>query len=520
MIERTVVRSLAITVVAVVVTIAIPMYVFLVLNDGMLHGQTGGDEGYFVWCGWCITKGLAPYRDFIEFKPPLQFLTHALALKLHGFANLGYRHFFSYFPLTSIVLLQLSLISRRVDKLFAMALSIALIHIWLGKFHDTGLSDSESVGLAYYFLAVAFLLVRTPFPRVTNVIGGAFLVCCALSKEPFLPCVVCTWATCFIASERKLSLRDDFIAYAKYTVLGGAIVVVALCIYMAPTGSLKAYIAMVGRYTVVYRDPMQSFCVQGGVFQPTTPLNDFLRQWHRARVGYINLSNLGYLIPFGVASIVFVWRRSVPLFVAMIACCVTAFLAVTASNCPWPHYFNMMLSGLFFALAIGLDSMTPYLSAADRSTRIFMRLAVLGAVLLSVWPRFEAELPAYGTRVFPVGGPGEEVPGSFEAVRKYTVPKDRVLTTGNPIFYVQMDRLSAIRESNLLDPILPYYVGATDEEKLRPLREELVMNRPKVVIMSPQFAYAKVRHNKALFMPFLTEFQYKELSPGIYVRPD
>jgi len=32
-----------------------------------------------------------------------------------------------------------------------------------------------------------------------------------------------------------------------------------------------------------------------------------------------------------------------------------AILAVAASNCPWKHYYNMLLGGLFFVLAIGLD---------------------------------------------------------------------------------------------------------------------------------------------------------------------
>ena len=68
---------------------AIPVYVFLLFNDGMRHSARLGRRGLLLWCGWSLTKGLVPYRDFMEFKPPFVFLTYALALKLYGFEPSG-----------------------------------------------------------------------------------------------------------------------------------------------------------------------------------------------------------------------------------------------------------------------------------------------------------------------------------------------------------------------------------------------------------------------------------------------
>lgn len=501
-------------------TLAIPAYVFLLLNDGMKHHGGFGDEGYFVWCGWSVLKGLAPYRDFLEFKPPLVFLTHALALKLYGFDGYRYREFFTIFPLASVLALQMSLLTRRVDRVLAMGLSLGLIQVWVAPgFHDTALSDTESIGLAYYFLGVAFLLARSSRPGLTQAIGAGFLLCCTQSKEPFLPCVVFTWLACFFVSERRGGLREDAMRYAKHTAIGGLIVVTGLGLYLIPTGALGAYLRVISRYGVLYRDPVQSFCVAGGVFQPTTPLNDLWRQWGALTGDYLNIQMMGFLIPFAAVAILYLRRRSWPQLAATALGCVTAFVAVASSNCPWKHYYNMVLGGIFLALAFGLDAMTPHLRTVTRSMRVVVRVAMLSALVVALWPRIESERKAFGTRSF-ASPMVEPVPGVFEAVRRYTTPADRIVTSGNPILYVQTNRLSGIRESNLLDPVLGFYVGSTDEEKLRPVYEEMVKSRPKIVVLDPSFAHARPRHQRALWGPFLADHHYTKLTEQIYLRPD
>jgi hypothetical protein len=514
------VRAIAAPALATIATLVLPIYFFLLFNDGMRHSGGWGDEGYFVWCGWSLAKGRVPYRDFLEMKPPFVFLTYALALKLHGLADFGYRAFFSYFPLASILALQISLLTRRIDKVLAMGLSLALIQLWVTHaFHDTALSDTESIGLSYYFLGTAFLLARSRFPAAAQAIGTALLICCTQSKDPFLPCVVVTWAGCFFLSERPGSFRDDAIRYLKWSTVGGGVVVGGLLIYMLPTGALRAYIHMVGRYAVVYRDPVQSFCVAGGVFKPTTPLNDLYRQAQALVNDYANLSTMGFLIPFAAGLALFTRRKSLPVVALALATLAASFLAVVASNCPWKHYYNMILAGLFFVMAVSLDLLSAPLRELPRATLWLVRVAMLTGVVVAIWPRIEPERAAYGTRPFP---PAifEPAPGVFELIKKYTTPADRIVTNGNPILYVQVDRVAGVRESDFLDPILGFYEGATDEEKLRPVYDEMMKSRPKIVILDPSFLYARGRHHRALWAPFLANNHYKQLTDNVYLRPD
>lgn len=513
-------RAFARPALATLATFVVPIYVFLLFNDGMRHSGGWGDEGYFVWCGWSLAKGLVPYRDFMEFKPPFVYLTYALALKLYGLDGFAYRSFFTYFPLLSVLALQASLLTRRIDKVLAMGLSLALIHLWVTHaFHDSALSDTESIGLAYYFLGTAFLFARTRFPAAARGIGTALLICCTQSKDPFLPCVVVTWAACFLASERTGTFRDDAVRYLKHSTVGGAVVVLGLVIYMLPTGALRAYVQMVERYAVIYRDPVLSFCVAGGVFKPTTPFNDLLRQAHALTRDYANLQTMGFLLPFAAAVALFTRRRSLPLIGTGLLALLMSVLAVAASNCPWKHYYNMLLGGLFFVLAIGLDLMAAQFSTLPTATRWLTRVAMLTGLVVAIWPRIDAERAVYGTRASPPAMT-EPAPGVFDLIRKYTTPADRIVTNGNPILYVQVDRLAGVRESNFLDPILGYYVGNTDEQKLKPVYDELMRSRPKIVVLDPSFLYARGRHHWALWAPFLANNHYRQLTDSVYLRPD
>jgi hypothetical protein len=514
-------RARALAVAATLATLALPAYVFVLLNDDMRHSGGWGDEGYFVWCGWSLLKGLVPYRDFMEFKPPFVFLTYALAIKLHGIDGFGYRLFFTYFPLASVLALQGALLTRRVDKVLAMGLSLALIHLWVRhSFHDYALSDTESIGLAYYFLGASFLLARTRVPALMQAVGTALLICCTQSKDPFLPCVVVTWAACFFAQPRSGTFREEALRYVKRSTLGASVVIVGLLVYLAPTGALTAYIQMVKRYAVIYRDPVLSFCVAGGVFKPTTPFNDLLRQGQALAQDYANLASMGFLIPFAAGLFIFVRRRSLPVLCGAVLALLTSVLAVAASNCPWKHYYNMLLGGLFFGLALGLDLMAPRILAVAAPTRWLIRVALLTGLFVAIWPRVEIEGRLYGTRHYGTSTRAEPAPGVFELIRQHTTPEDRIVTNGNPALYFQVDRLAGVRESNFLDPILGYYVGATDKEKLRPVYDEMLKSRPKIIVLDPSFDYARARHHAGLWAPFLADQHYKKLTDNVYLRPD
>ena len=88
-----------------------------------------------------------------------------------------------------------------------------------------------------------------------------------------------------------------------------------------------------------------------------------------------------------------------------------------------------------------------------------------------------------------------------------------------PALYVQADRLSAVRESTIADPILNFYAGKTDEERLSGLRAQLERNMPKVVVIEPLYEGERVKHMKLLVTPFLKAHGYKKETDRIWLRP-
>jgi hypothetical protein len=498
--------------------LAVTVRVFLWFNDAFLHMEVGFDEAFFVWTGWSILKGLVPYRDFLEYKPPLLFLTHALALKLYGLDAEQFRYLFLYLPLGSLIALALAMISRGINKVSTLALLLALIHIWVNpSFHDTALSDSESIGLTYYFFGVAFLIARTPFRGWTDTIGAAFLACSALSKEPFAVCALATWACCFFMGPRTSSLRGDAVRYVKFTMLGVIVVVGALCIYMVPTGAMSAYIEVARTTASAVRGGANGgYCVSQGRFHPTTPLNDFFEQWRLEREEYVNLATLGYLIPFALASVVFIGAQSPMLLGFAVLVCLVGLWTPMTSFCHWIHHYNMTLSGIFFFFIVGLDAMES--AVYGKAGRTFVCLTLLAIVLVKMEPRLESESKLYGTRTFPPLR--EPVPGVLKAVADHTTTADRIFTNGTPLLYVQTNRRSAVRESGFLDPNLSFYEGETDEDKLRDIRAQLERHMPQVFVLDPDLLRLKPRTNRVLMLPFLADHHYQKLSEYIWLRPD
>jgi hypothetical protein len=228
---------------------------------------------------------------------------------------------------------------------------------------------------------------------------------------------------------------------------------------------------------------------------------------------------MGFLLPFVAPLALLARRKSLPVIAAAGAALVTSFFAVVASNCPWKHYYNMLLAGVFFVVVVGLDLIQPHVERLAPTMRWLVRVAMLTGLAVAIWPRIAAERPAYGTRPAP-NAMNEPAPGVFDLIKKHTTPDDRIVTNGNPVLYVQVNRIAGVRESNFLDPILAYYVGETDEEKLRPVYEEMMRSRPKIVILDPSFMWARGRHYNALWAPFLANNHYRQLTDSVYLRPD
>jgi hypothetical protein len=351
-----------------------------------------------------------------------------------------------------------------------------------------------------------------------SALGGALLTCCVFSKEPFGACVVATWAACYFAFDGPRSFRVAGVRYVKATAFGAAVVVAGLCLYMIPTGSMKHYIALLNWYRTLFRDPLNGYCVQLGIFRPSTIWEDVPRYLAIIEARFLNFRLLGFLSPFFLMAAIFITRRSRWLLATSLAAFAGALYAPTISLCFWNHYFVMSQSGTFFLCAMGLLAAAPHFRASSRPMRLWISGVVATVVALQVGPMYSAATPFtvnFDSAVLP-----ETEPGIIAYIKAHSAPTDKVFTTGPAGLYVATDRLHAVRLSTGLKEYLPVLPGNTDAEKLRPLYQELVASRPKIVYLDPEHGDRKERHMNAVYLPFLREFQYVEVKPRLFVRPN
>jgi hypothetical protein len=506
------------------ICLAIPCWVYWRLSIPMLESVLGYDEQEFVWTGWSVLKRMVPYKDFVEWKPPMAFLSHALALKLFGFHDFHFRYFFGLLSIGSICAVLASLLRRSSDLVVCSALGLAMVHLFLYPgFHETYVADTESIGLAYYYFGIAALIAVTRYRRAAEIAGGILFTWSVLSKEPFAFCVLPTWAGCYFVVHPRFSTstaRD----YLKYTTIGVAIAVGALCLYMAPTGALSAYVALARRYAAIFRDPQNGYCVVLGTFKPTGKFwVDLPAQWARLENDFFNLTTLSWLAPFFAATLAFAPRRSWPSLLCAMAAVAGALYGVTTTHCYFPHYYVMGESGVVFFLIVGVDALGRRLSRVQPSVRFWARSIFFLAAAVPLWPRVDAltgqtlkEPPPYP----------DPVPGAMDFIRHNSTANDRIFTTGPAGLYVAVDRRPGNNWSQVFDELLPGMPGKTDAEKLRPLYDQLVRGRPKIVFLDPELsgttrvsASRKRRIMAGAITPFLTDYKYVKASEYFYLRP-
>ena len=497
--------------------LAVPVYFFWLSDHAYfaLH-RVENDEGYFVWGGWSIRQGLAPYRDFIEFKPPVLFITHAIAQAVFGLAGRGYRRLFFLLPVTGLVMLQLALLSRRVNRLLVATIGCSFTYLFVNKtFHDSSLGDSESIGIGYFFIGFGLLLMETRMRRTADAVGAFFMCAAVFTKEPYGPQVALAWLCVFLLREGHRRRREIGWPMLRWSLLGIAVFFAALLAYLVPTGGMRAYLEMAGRYTNLYQDPMKGYCVVLGRVHPSTSLHDLHKQWDQARAEFFNLDLFGLILPLLLLVVASVPRRSWALFLAACATLASTFWAVRASNCQWMHYYLMAYAGIFAVIALGVVCAREPLALAPRSLRGWALAIIAATALVPIWPRYQ-EVSALKPK-FEVDT--EPSPGIVKLITDNSAPGDRIFTTGSPYLYVQTQRRGASRYSTFDDEIMAYYPGHTDEEKLRPIYDELVQSSPVLVYVDPQRPERRVRNMRALVTPFLTANHYVKLNENLYRRP-
>jgi hypothetical protein len=477
----------------------------------------GFDERYFVNEGWSVVKGLVPYRDFQEFKPPVIFFVNALGIKLFGLEAMGYRQIFSILSVCGFLSLTVALLSRGTNRfLVGAAVALMVDHFFDEVFHNssnTSINSAETLALDFFMMGCGALLIRTKWERTQQFLGGALLALAPLCKEPMVFPVGAAWLALLLLCRIDSSQRDAARRFALFTIAGATAVATAWLVYMLVTRSLGWYIVQL-KLNIAYT---KNYAYQVNWF-PRDPEGGILAEsLRRLQNSYVNASHLGVFIPLVIAPLV-IWRRRTIVGIAALATAAASLYAVSIGHGFSPRYFIMAMAGTFFCVIVGVIALDVYSKRATKGMRQWVGSSWLAVALVYTGPRLANEWKRYGEYK---PKPPQVTQSEVDFVRAHSNPGDTIWTLGDPLLYVFSDRVSAFRGGIVLDELIDYHPGRTDEERVASQRAGLLMNPPKVVVFNHETvgAHRKERYIRALVMPFLRDGGYVQVDEKFYLRP-
>jgi hypothetical protein len=494
--------------------------VFGTLARHLTYSYVNDDERAFVWTGWAINRGLVPYRDFSDFKPPLVFLTNAIALRFFGVEQQAYRSFFTGFATLSFLALILALLSLGVNKFVVTAFGLFICHLWLQTwFHDSSFDDAESIGLAYFFFGVACFLARTRARAVTDFLGGVLLSLAVLSKEPYGLAAIPTWAAFLSMRSAEEESPRAWRRFALFSLSGVALVAVWLVGYFGVHGALGVYATTVMRYATMGK----KVCVAAGLWQPGTFLEEWSVRLRHLSEELVNFVQLGAALPFLIAPFALGDRRDRRTTLSAAIAVLGSLYAVTLGGCFYNHYYILGMAGLFVWMILGALRLSAGMAALSPRLAIYAGVFIVLLPGWAIWPRI-----AVARETEFVVNPPPESPDLVAYIRANTTPDDAIFTTGLPSLYTQANRKHATREGIYNDLFIDLYDGETDRERASGYYQELVQSRPKLIIVDQKSPQLRPRYDAALWTPFIQEFGYRRvedfggfyITDVIYVRPD
>ncbi|MET0592081.1 MAG: hypothetical protein ABW133_05240, partial [Polyangiaceae bacterium] len=332
--------------------------VFWMLARHLTYTYVNDDERCFVWTGWSINRGLVPYRDFSDFKPPIVFLANAVALRFFGLEQQGYRYFFTGLAGLSVLALSISLLRRNVNRFAVIAIGFAVCWLWLDtSFHDSSFDDAESIGMSFYLLGVASLLLRErAAQRYTDLVGGACLAIAVLAKEPFALAVLPTWAAFAALRFAEKETPRATQRFAAFSLAGSAFVAICLFGYFAAHGALGEYLTTVYRYGTMGK----TVCVAAGRWENGTPEFERYVKYARLTHNLVDIEHLGPLGPLMLAPFLVSRGRQILVTIAATLALFGGLYAVTIGGCFYDHYYIMGMTGLLFMMVVGAVLLSPH----------------------------------------------------------------------------------------------------------------------------------------------------------------
>lgn len=293
-----------------------------------------GDEMIYLTLGNGVRKGLVLYRDIHDNKPPLLYLTAAVAGNVFWFRTIlaawSLVTIYFFWKLTDNLFSKNKLISKISTIIFTIFTTIPLL--------EGQIANAENFMIGFSILA--FFVLVTKKATTKNLLLGGFLFSVAtLFKVPAafdLPAIAVYW----LAVEQKFSTKA-FGKIAKRTALvvtGFAVPIALTFAWYAMQGALNQYFVAAFAQNVGYLSAFRPGDIRLPFLQRNAPL--------LTRAAIVAL----------VVVVLWMTRKKVSKpFILATTWSVFALFAITLSERPYPHYLLQVVAPttILFGVLVG-----------------------------------------------------------------------------------------------------------------------------------------------------------------------
>ena len=407
-----------------------------------------GDEMIYLTLGQGVRQGLTLYAQIFDNKPPLLYLTAAIAGNLFWFKVI-----LAFWSLTAVVTFWKLAKGKVATLIFALAITLPLL--------EGNTVNAELFMILPSLLAFYFLLSKTLTPKLL-ILSGALFGIATLFKVPAafdLPVIIAFWL---------FTKQANLFKNSVYLALGFAAPILISFIWYFFAGALPEYVRAAFLQNIGYL----------GSMKPDINIPFFIRM---------------VAVLVGLAAI-FIFRKKLSgNFILFCVWTLFSLFAVTLSQRPYPHYLIQVAAPASFLLAM-------FFKQNSRE----QAFAVIPLTLIFFIPFFykfyNYDTLAYYQRFvnFAAGKTNKdayfksfsaETPRNYEianflATSSHTNERVFIWDSDAPTIYALSRRLSPIKYT------VPYHVD--DYSNKKEVLDDLSQNPPRFIVLTDKFPLREI----------------------------
>lgn len=428
-----------------------------------------GDEMIYMTLGQGMRQGLSLYKDLHDNKPPLLYLTAAIAGNLFWFkvimAFVSLIAIFLFYKLTKVILQKNEKAQKISTIIFALLTTLPLLE---------GLTVNSEIFMIVFAIAALLILLKDNLKSKSIYFAGVLLGIGALFKIPAAfdaPIIVFYWIITGVFTNWKKILKNTLIL-----LLGFLSPIILTFAWYYFQGSLPEYVRAAFLQNVGYLSSFRPGDIQKSFLVRNAPL--LIR-------GFVVLTGLGILFGFR--------KKLSKKFILLSVWVLFTLFAITLSERPYPHYLIQAAAPISMLLAILF---------AEKSLE--QSLVVLPLALTFFVP-FYYKFWIYPTTTYYVrfikfitsGGNKAQYFSEFTANtnRNYQIadflvnsstPDDRVFIwdPDSPAIYALAKRLPPTKY------VVPYHVDDYSSKEAE--AQKIIENPPKFIILTNSYPFTEL----------------------------